>query len=142
MIKLIDLLNEGKQVGTLYHYTENELLKQIVETNTLLAPVSFTRRQSSQVRDFTNGESIIVVDGNKLSNNYKIKPYQDINPFLDNYDDELPSFTGGKNEEYEERVNTNITNLNKYIIKVIMLIPDPDIESLLKEKNIPYEIVK
>jgi hypothetical protein len=143
MIKLIDILKEiteGKQVGTLYHYTENWLLKQIIETNTLLAPVSFTRRQSDWVRQFTNGESIIVVDGDKLSNNYKIRPYQDINPYLGNYDDESPSFEGGKNEEYEERVDKNITNLNKYIIKVILLVPDSEIESLLKEKNIPYEI--
>ena len=36
MIKLVDILKEiteGKQVGTLYHYTENWLLKQIIETN-------------------------------------------------------------------------------------------------------------
>jgi hypothetical protein len=142
MIKLIDLLNEGKQVGILYHYTENWLLKQIIETDTLLAPVSFTRRQSNWVRDFTNGESIIVVDGDKLSNNYKIRPYQDINPFLDDIDDESPSFEGGKNEEYEERVDRNITDLNKYILKIIFLVPDSEIESLLKEKNIPYEIIK
>ena len=143
MIKLIDLLNEineGKQVGTLYHYAENQLLKQIIETNTLLAPVSFTRRQSDWVRDFTNGESIMVIDGDKLSNNYKIRPYQDINPFLADIDDESPSFEGGKNEEYEERVDKDITNLNKYIIKVIILIPNSEIESLLKEKNISYEI--
>jgi hypothetical protein len=140
MIKLVDILNEGKQVGILYHYTENWLLQQIIESNTLLAPVSFTRRQSNWVRDFTNGESIIVIDGDKLSNNYKIRPYQDISPFLDNYDDEFPSFKGGKNEEYEERVDKNITNLNKYIIKIILLKQDLEIENLLKEKNIPYEI--
>lgn len=143
MIKLVDLLNEineGKQVGTLYHYTENQLLKQIIETNTLLAPVSFTRRQSDEVRQFTGGESIMVIDGDKLSNNYKIRPYQDINPFLDKELYKLLSFEGGKNEEYEERVDKNITNLNKYIIKVIILVPDSEIESLLKEKNISYEI--
>lgn len=142
MIKLIDLLNEGKQVGILYHYTENWLLKQIIETNTLLAPISFTRHQSDWVRQFTDGESIIVIDGDKLSNNYKVKPYQDINPYLADADDEFPSFKGGKNEEYEERVDKNITNLNKYILKIIFLVPNPEIESLLKEKNIPYEISK
>jgi hypothetical protein len=94
------------------------------------------------VRDFTGGESIIVVDGDKLSNNYKIRPYQDINPFLSDIDDESLSFEGGKNEEYEERVDKNITNLNKYIIKIILLIPNTEIESLLKEKNIPYEVKK
>lgn len=141
MIKLVDILNEGKQVGTLYHYTENWLLKRIIETNTLLAPISFTRRQSDWVRQFTGGESIIVIDGDKLSNNYKIRPYQDITPYLNDIDDELPAFVSGKNEEYEERVDKNIINLNKYIIKIIILVPDSDIESLLKEKNIPYEIV-
>jgi hypothetical protein len=43
VIKLINILKEiteGKQVGILYHYTENWLLKQIIKTNTLLAPVS------------------------------------------------------------------------------------------------------
>ena len=70
------------------------------------------------------------------------RSYQDINPFLADIDDESPSFEGGKNEEYEERVNRNIVNLNKYILKIIFLVPDSEIESLLKEKNIPYETTK
>jgi hypothetical protein len=30
--------------------------------------------------------------------------------------------------------------LDKYIIKIILPKPNPELESLLKEKNIPYEI--
>ena len=41
----------------------------------------------------------------------------------------------------EERIyNKDITNLDKYIIKVILYESNPKIESLLKEKNIPYEL--
>ena len=41
----------------------------------------------------------------------------------------------------EERIyNKNIINLDKYIIKVILYKSTSNIESLLKEKNIPYEI--
>ena len=40
----------------------------------------------------------------------------------------------------EERVDKNIVGLDKYLIKIILYKPDPEIEALLKEKNIPYEI--
>ena len=39
----------------------------------------------------------------------------------------------------EERVCKDITNLNKYIIKIILYKSTPEIERLLQEKNIPYE---
>jgi hypothetical protein len=129
MIKLTDLLNEAKQVGILYHYTENWLLKQIIESNTLLAPVSFTRSKDKKTVSWINVEAALVIDGDKLSTKYKIRPYQD-------RDEEGRFF-----DEMEERVNKDITNLDRYIIKVILYEPDSDIESLLKEKNIPYEIV-
>jgi hypothetical protein len=129
MIKLTDLLNEGKQVGTLYHYTENWLLKQIIETNTLLAPVSFTRSKDKETVFWIGAEAALVVDGDKLSTRYKIRPYQ-------SHDEEGRFF-----DEMEERVDKNIVNLNKYLIKIVLYGTDPEIESLLKEKNIPYEIV-
>ena len=37
MIRLIDLLNEGKQVGLLYHYTSEKGLKSILQSNKLNA---------------------------------------------------------------------------------------------------------
>jgi hypothetical protein len=129
MIKLADILNEGKQVGILYHYTENWLLQQIIESNTLLSPVSFTRSKDKTTVFWIGAECALVIDGNKLSNNYKIRPYQSRDE-EDNYFDEM-----------EERVDKNITDLNKYLIKVIFFKQDPEIEGLLEEKNIPYEIV-
>lgn len=129
MIKLTDLLNEAKQVGTLYHYTENWLLEKIVESNTLLAPVSFTRSKNKETVFWIGAEAALVIDGDKLSNNYKIRPYQ-------SHDEEGRFF-----DEMEERVDKNIINLDKYLVKIILYESDPKIESLLKEKNIPYEIV-
>ena len=35
MIKLIDILNEAKQVGLLYHYTSVDGLKNILQSNQL-----------------------------------------------------------------------------------------------------------
>jgi len=70
----------------------------------------------------------LVIDGDKLSTKYKIRPYQD-------RDEEGRFF-----DEMEERVDKNIVDLDKYLIKVILYESDPEIEALLKEKNIPYEI--
>ena len=121
-------LNEGSQFGVLYHYTEEWQLEKIILSNILNGPVSLTRSQDSFVKDFMGNVPIIVLDQDKLRNNYKIRPYQ-------SYDDE-----GGYEDEMEERIDKSITNLNKYIIKILLPKPSPEIESLLKEKNIPYEV--
>ena len=141
VIKLSDILKEiteGKQVGTLYHYTNNYFLKKIIETNTLEAPISFTRSKDKKTVFWIGAESSLVIDGDKLSTRYKIRPYQ-------SYDEEGRFF-----DEMEERVDKNIINLDQYLIKVILYktenqqlysnISYSEIESLLKEKNIPYEI--
>jgi hypothetical protein len=114
--------------NVLYHYTEEEQLEKILETNMLFGPVSLTRSQDSFVKDWMGDVPIIVLDKDKLHNNYKIRPYQ-------SYDEE-----GNFEDEMEERINQNITNLDKYIIKIILPEPNLELESLLKEKNISYEI--
>ena len=123
-----DDLYEAKQVGILYHYTENWLLEQIIDSNMLEGPVSFTRSKDKETVFWIGAECSLVVDGDKLSNNYKIRPYQ-------SYDEE-----GNYFDEMEERVDNDITNLDKYLIKVILYESDQKIENLLKEKNIPYEL--
>ena len=143
MIKLIDLLNEGKQVGILYHWTDLKSLINIIKNNTLNATdpdygktthadisgpsLSFTRTSNRYAFQLAEeADAVLVIDGDKLSNNYKIIPYSDFNAFSD---------------EMEERIyNKNVTNLDKYVIKVILYKSTPKIKSLLKEKNIPYEI--
>jgi hypothetical protein len=177
MIKLTDLLKEiteGKQVGTLYHYTDIWKLYKIIKQNTLLPSkgsnkLSLTR---SKHYDFALAQdhSVIVLDGDKLSNNYKITPHHDISwnynaqdmepEDIDDIDNQMPIDRFKKNfheDEKEETIKGPIKNLNKYIIKVIInkdntSIPDfvknnpkslqnvNQLIDLLKEKNIPYEI--
>lgn len=141
MIKLTTLLKESileaKQVGTIYHFTND--LEKILQTNTLkatsvksssipLSTVSFTRTPHRTFDIARYSDSVLVVDGDKLSNNYKISPFKD--PKVD-WEDEM-----------EERIFSDIPNIDQYIIKVILFKDefDEDVIPLLKEKNIPYEI--
>ena len=143
-------LKEAKQVGILYHYTTLESLKDIIESNQLIANdpdfsgidnydseldpnidkgnmVSFTRAnpKNAQFSIAQYAEAVLVINGDKLSNNYKIEPTQQY---------------GIGEDEMEERVYKDINNLNRYIIKIILYESDPDVESLLNEKNISYEL--
>ena len=121
-------LNEGPQFGVLYHYTE--YLLDILNKNTLRGPISLTRSRDSFVKVWKGNVPILVLDKDKLRNNYKIRLYQD-------YDDE-----GRTADEMEEIIDRDVTNLNKYIIKVILPKPNKEYEDALKEKGIPYEIDK
>ena len=100
MIKLIDLLKEAKQVGTVYHYTtfkgglgilkSNQLKSAETADSTKTNPiyaVSFTRNKrfhnnhniGFDVSSFGQTPQIrFTVDGDKLSNKYKIQPYAQI----------------------------------------------------------------
>jgi hypothetical protein len=142
MIKLLDILKEAKQAGILYHWTSLKNLANIIKTNTILPShsghgeydwVSLTRsKDKNQFGIAEEADCVIVLDGDKLSNNYKIKPYNDLE--VSQYDD------FGIFDEMEERLLGSIKNLNKYVVKIILYKSDPKIESLLKEKNIPYEL--
>jgi hypothetical protein len=159
-----DDLDEAKQVGTLYHWTSLKKLANIIKTNTISPShsghgeydwVSLTRsKDKNQFGIAETADCVIVLDGDKLSNNYKIKPYHDIETaeyddltyFDDNgnaiglMDDDGNIIRYGAFDEMEERLFGLIRNLNKYIIKIILYKSNPEVESLLKEKNIPYEL--
>jgi hypothetical protein len=159
-----DDLEEAKQVGTLYHWTSLKNLANIIKTNTILPShsghgeydwVSLTRsKDRNQFGISKSSDCVIVLDGDKLSNNYKIKPYHDIETaeyddlthFDDNgnaigiTDDDGNIIRYGAFDEMEERLFGSIRNLDKYIIKVILHESNSEIKSLLKEKNIPYEL--
>jgi len=145
MIKLIDLLNEGKQVGPLYHYTTLMSVYNIVNQNVIRPSmngfVSFTRSKNRDFGIAQGTDAMMAFDGDKLSNNYKITPYQDYEGFEQ----------GEEEDEMEESVYGTIKNINKYLIKVTIYPEGIDrtgeqwsnkLIDLLKEKNIPYEIVK
>jgi hypothetical protein len=114
MIKLLDILKEAKQVGILYHFTDIEGLLGILKTNELWASetnadhVSLTRdKQGWHVGTLDNAFRISL-DGNKISNKYKIRPYS-----------WWGNDRGTRDTESEEAVLTDkITNIRDYIIDI------------------------
>ena len=120
MIKLIDLLNEGKQVGILYHWTDfmgsmniinQDFLKgYLTDTFKKQPAISFTRDKNfykGKNKLATKPEICFVVDGDKLSNHYKIRPFQD---------------SKIKKDETEEKVLTDgIKNFSQYITNIIVV---------------------
>ena len=133
-------LNESKQVGTLYHYTKLGPLKDIVDSGVLMGTpsLSFTRDKNfhKSYRDIGAGYGKgllavrLTVDGDKLSNRYKIEPHADI------YYDK-----GTSNFEAEERIRPNRENevvtvpIKDYVISIDFLtepIDSWDIKNPLK----------
>jgi hypothetical protein len=116
MIKLLDILKEAKQVGILYHFTDIDGLLGILETNELWSSetnanhVSLTRdKQGWHVGTLDNAFRISL-DGNKISNKYKIRPYSWDGDGIDR---------GTGNTESEEAVLTDkITNIRDYIVDI------------------------
>lgn len=100
----------GKQVGTLYHLTNIEGMDYILKNNVLESRnfgghVSLTRDKmmNSYVGHPPAMFFKLIIDGDKLSNNYKIEPYQ------------YKSNTGIYLPESEEMIEGTIKNISKYI---------------------------
>jgi hypothetical protein len=154
MIKLLDILREAKQVGPLYHFTSIESIYNILKDE-FIRPnsekvVSTTRNKNQDPSYFLNdyySKMILVrikLDGNKISNNYKIKPYlwaeEPIKSrppaYLFKYEFEEQILTNGKNFPllpYVEQIDIFTKGNNDSIIS--------DVENILIEKNIPYNII-
>jgi len=156
-------LFEAKQVGTIYHYTDIDSLREIIKTNQLTGAgqVSFTR--DSRFLDTTvvdglsnNAECRLVIDGDKLSNNYKIKP---VNFYYPSYNSARPVIITGMGDgiptgtESEEAVETDvIENIKNYIIRIDFIFgeknrwfvsePDKNILKFLTSNNIEYKLIK
>jgi ankyrin repeat protein len=122
---------EAKQVGTLYHVcTLDSYLKYILPHDQLAASgkyqnwihnsdkyVSFTR-SGTFVLDSRDDDTVLVqlvVDGDKLSENYKIGPYND---FGFDEDGNLKDYDDPKRREMEEAVKGPIKNISKYIKEI------------------------
>ena len=150
MIRLIDLLKEAKQVGLLYHYTSEKGLKSILKSNKLNAStelyqghelyfVSFTRNKNFHKKGSNfnvKTDYRITIDGDKLSNKYKIQPFAYMPgwDYTDNWEydwledeseaDRRHFFDAtGQYDEQEERVNfqnanSGIDDIKKYILAV------------------------
>ena len=155
-----NIILESKQVGILYHATSTKRLFKIIQENKLTAfsndlnnfinfrterdknfmfhpiigpiiidrknyqpSISFTRNKSYKR---TSTDSVLVIDGDKLSERYRIIPYS--------------HFGGRKNDEMEERIYRDVVDLDKYIVKVILPYENEEMESLLNERGLTYEI--
>lgn len=121
------ILFEAKQVGILYHFTSFGRLLSILDNNVLKCGnygfISFTRDKHFYKKQVgVNNECCLVINGNKLSNNYKILPY---NNSVD--------VTRDEDTESEERIKIKeIKNINEYILGIF--IDDQEID--LDEKTI------
>lgn len=137
-IKLFEqFINEAKQVGTIYHYTTFEAGLKILQSNQLksgesadstiakpIFAISFTRDKRFHNNHTVGfGESSFgnipqvrfTIDGNKLSNKFKIGPYSQQGAFSKNR----------KGFEAEERVISDkpfTIPISKYLISVDLLI--------------------
>ena len=108
----------GKQVGILYHYTNFYHLLSILNGNILKSGIvgrdniSFTRDKNflSSERLIEGTQCCLVIDGDKLSNDYKIKPYSD-QQFLKGNEE-------GYSLESEEIVKEDISPIIPYIIEI------------------------
>jgi hypothetical protein len=116
MIKLIDILREAKQVGILYHFTDDEGLRGILESNELWASetnadhVSLTRDKNGWHVGTRDNIFRISLDGNKISNKYKVQPYawSDLDRGI------------GDTESEEAIITDKITNIRNYIIEITL----------------------
>ena len=86
--KIFKKLCEERQRGILYHYTTHENARSILNDNKLVpggfdknSPISFTRNKNlhktsgrNHIRNGVRTNMSFEIDGDKLSNNRKIKP--------------------------------------------------------------------
>lgn len=124
---MIFKLVESKQVGTIYRIFNAIGMKEILDKDTCSSEyypnISFTRDKNMIYYVGAQPRSIfqIVVDGDKLSNVYKISPV------ADSYIDRKKGTTLYRNDEHEERVNTRcIKNVSKYIKYVRIILDNLD----------------
>ena len=114
-------LKEGKQVGLLYHSTYPSTLKTILDQNILkgnlatyngkdVLAISTTRNKNFKYED---RKAQIVLDGDKLSTKYKIRPYD----YWDrNYN--RRNNPQAKDEDEEIILTSKIPNIKDYIVGI------------------------
>jgi hypothetical protein len=118
-------LFEAKQVGVLYHFTSFGSLWSILENDELKVSsewegISFTRNKllnkTSSWLKFRYPSVRMVIDGDRLSQNYKISPF--------NYSYRRPKWDDSAynseraSSESEEIVRENIEGIKNYIIRI------------------------
>lgn len=155
------ILLDARQVGNLYHATSLTGLKGILDSNQIISNANSTGCSGgiSTSRDktlFYGGPVALILDGDKLSENYKVLPYSNF-PDLSRDNDKIDPY--GEHEtiivpnnipkgidiyDYIEENDLIIPNINKYI-KGILVLPSmfksailtQDLYKILSEYNYP-----
>lgn len=159
MIKLINILNEARQVGTLYYFGPYRRLNRLIDNNFILSSniqpfVSFTRNKA-MISDTITSETRIAIDGDKLSQKYKIAPFAQT----------AAGYGRGSADEAEERIDLKKypkgIDISKAIIGIEVKNPlsvnsefddeesfePPSVEEYvklikkLKQNKIPYKLI-
>lgn len=161
MIKLLNILSEAKQVGPLYRFVSYNNLIRLINSNFTIKPspassyISFTRNKNL-TSDTISSNVRITIDGDKLSERYKINPYADIKA----------GYSKATQDESEERIDIRkypqginiancITNIDirtpesqteedtefEYSYTPPSLLDYIKLKDLLKQKGIKYNIV-
>lgn len=156
------VFNEAKQVGTLYHICAlQDYIKYIAPKDQLKASgdytnflyggsdyVSFTRNKNYNTlhgkADDTSVFVRLVVDGDKLSEHYKIGPYNDAYWDRSSEDEDGHAFGGltGYDDsielrEQEEVVKGPIKNISKYIKEIQLDVATLDEDTVKTIKSLP-----
>ncbi len=126
MIDKVRVLSEGKQSGLLYHFTNSTSLKKILEENILVGSFMYehngvelygvsTTRNKNLNYDKQRNNIRITLDGDSLSNKYKIQPRDYWNR---EYDVPNNPQTIDEDEEVILTPKGKIDNIKKYIISI------------------------
>ena len=145
---LRESLNEAKQVGDIYHFTSYENMISIINDDFNLK--SFGSNPDNSYISFTRNKNMssptiykdvrITIDGDNLSNKYKIEPFADIQAGFGRhsyYRNHILINKKKRPDESEERVNVFKKNdkidIKKYIKSIDILDP-----TMLKENEDEY----
>jgi len=119
-MKFVELITEGKNYPTLYHFTDFQTAWVILTDMQLEAggegaiyiggaPIPYERNYVSLTRNarLNWGDTRIAIDGAKLSNKYKIQPYADVRTGVTKH-------TG----QWEERIVAKKVNIKGTVLQV------------------------
>lgn len=155
MIRLLNkLTSESKQVGKIYHFcTLTDVKKYICPTDTLessksfwnkltknVNTISFTRNPNLKLNTLRSFNIIVrfTVDGDKLSNNYKIMPYSAYGVSSPHFKGELQSEElDCDSDEMEEIAVKPIKNFHSYVLGIQLSVKEQNFtrEDLLRDSG-------
>ena len=104
-------IEESKQVGILYRTIDIRYLREIIDNDCLTSGnnnIICCSRDKNYYKSCRPLSVTLVLDGDKISENYKIYPHM-------NKDEDKLHFN-----EFEERIKGPVYNIKRYILKIIV----------------------